>query len=115
LLILFEYLFLIFLFGGLFGTIDSGRFSFGYFLGSGLGIFVLSVSLGYILHFILSKLSNNENSIDDELLDSGLEENKYQELEKRVRDKLRPFKYGVYIALLFLLMEVYDEFSRFLF
>ncbi len=37
-----EHLFLIFMIGGVFGFLDSGRFSIGYFFGSGMGMIIIA-------------------------------------------------------------------------
>lgn len=108
-----ENLFLIFLIGGIVGILDSGNFEIGEFIGRGFGMMLLAMGLAYILNILIEKTGTYEvNDTNDDLLDSDFNSNRLRELEEVVKAKMRPFRFGVYISLFFLLMTIFQELSR---
>lgn len=110
-----EHLFFIFLLGALFGFLDTGEFQIAYLFGSGIGVMLFSVPLGYIIHYIVGKISAGKVvDPENDILDADLEPNEQKILKERLRYQLRPYKYGIYVALVWVLMFVVSEVMRYM-
>jgi hypothetical protein len=104
-----EYLLLIFIIGCVAGSLEVQRFDFS----KGLPILFLSMGIGYILNFLVTKLgSRKKDDLDDNVIDAELNSDNLKQPEKAIITKMRPFKYGVFISLIFLLMAVLEAFLR---
>ncbi len=100
-----EDLFLIFLLGGLFDFMDIQTFNLGYLIGSGLGLLIIAVPIGLILNWVLSYRGKNKPENEEQILaaDLNTEEEKKEEQVKEPRQ----FKYGVYVAVVFVVLSIF--------
>ncbi len=108
-----EHLLIIFFLGGLVALIDSGRFTVGGFLGGGIGMIVLGMGIGFAVNFILKKIRNYNQSVKSaKMIDSKFSDEKLT-TDDRMKYKLKPYKYGVYFALFFLLLALLNLILRY--
>ncbi len=111
-----EHLFLIFLLGGMIGTVDRGSFEMDGFIGGGLGMMFIAMALGYILNLLIpSSGIDREAQMDSEVLDAELEDEKSLALKERIKMKMRPFKFGLYVALIFFVLVLFGQLERYFF
>ena len=107
-----NYLLGIFIAGIVFGCFDKNigtddRYNIGYLIGSGLGILLMSMLFGYIVHLIVLVIQKILKSTTNEvLLDANAEMEERQLLEEAAKLKLRPFKIGMCMALFFAALRI---------
>ena len=105
------YIFLTFVLGGVFGFLDSFRFNFGNFIGSGIGVLFISVTFGYFINIILTKfgIKKNENA---DILDVIVESEELIEARRKIEKSMNTFRYSFYFALFFVIIVFIDNLNR---
>ena len=96
-----EHLFLIFLLGGLLGVLDGRSGGIEQFVGNGIAMMGFAMAIGLVIDMVMKKV--DPVRVDEMLLDHNSEQ------DIQARQSLRKFKYGIYVALFFVLIELFNN------
>lgn len=102
-----EQLFSTFISGAVFGLIDSGTFELGYLFGSGIGMMLICLPIGYLVYWIIGG-KRKEDTLTEEVLDIDLATKQPDASAGKYEKDFHRFKYGFYASLFFLILQVLE-------
>lgn len=109
-----EHLFLIFILGGIFGILDGRSNDIDQFIGNGIAMIIIALSIGTIISFFTStedRANEPEQKEDANVLDADFTSDQNSTTKPKVPASLQKYKYGIYVALFFIITEVLSQLS----